>query len=310
MCLDHSLQTQIRQRENGSTTPRRRRKTTPHNRKRRRNQHHPQGRRKTTPPKEGGSQAAARGGEQQEPKGRKRRAARPKRRGEKAGPPKRRTTTQKKDWNVGPPKAAPSTEREERNAAQPGGGREQHHTQEPRGKQSSPRRSENSNTRVRGFGLPDFFDLPNWFFPRQPRSQSTKQNHTKWSPSFVSRTNNRRNNKPRTNDARGSGFGLPDVLDLQQWSVPRTSQRPIHETAPPTRRGRRQHHHPQRRKRMANSTSEEEENNTTNKGGMRKQHPRGETPHQKKNGTQDHLKVAPPTKGEENATPLRGRGGR
>ena len=51
------------------------------------------------------------------------------------------------------------------------------------------------------------------------------------------------NSTPRTNDSRGSGFGLPDVLGLPKKMVnPRTRQKPIHETAP---------------------TKEEEEGNTT-----------------------------------------------
>ena len=62
-----------------------------------------------------------------------------------------------------------------------------------------------------------------------------------------------RDNNTRTNDTRGSGFGLPDVLDLPNWSFPRTTQKPIHETAPHQRRIG-QHNTTQKEEEEGNST--------------------------------------------------------
>ena len=84
------------------------------------------------------------------------------------------------------------------------------------------------------------------------------------------------NNNPRTNDPRDSRFGHLDVLDLQQGLLPRTTQNPINETAPPKGGGGGQHHTrrggggsttQRRRKRKPHHPEEEEEDSTTREGG-------------------------------------------
>ena len=158
--------------------------------------------------------------------------------------------------------------------------------------------------------LPEFFrpSKQTGLFPRRPRNQSSKQHHSKGLPSQMSKTtpcpknlssgthdtNNRRKNTPRINDTRSSGFGLPNVLDLQ-WSVTKTNQRPTHET-PPKRRGR-------------NTTKEEDGKPHLSKGRRNPATPpkRDEktTPLQRKK--RRRTTPPPPTKKKENATPPRGR---
>ena len=73
-------------------------------------------------------------------------------------------------------------------------------------------------------------------------SKTMTTTRSKYPSNRTQKTNNGSNNNPRNNDRRDSRFGLPDALDFSKWLVPKTTQKPIDETAPPKGGRSKQHH--------------------------------------------------------------------